>query len=182
MRAATARGVDHLFFSSWSNVGIVILRVVVAYGVIVAVFRIVGEQALAKMRAYDLIVSITLGGLVATIPFLDRFALLDGIAAIIVFVTLQELLRLAQARSTKLHDLVVEEPRVVVWNGKLLEDRMKDWNLRRGEVLAAIRRHGVSAIEEIQAVVLENDGEWSVIERSESSEHGSAFEGLDLPD
>lgn len=181
MRSAAARRVTHIFFSNWSNVGIVVLRVAIAYGVIVAIFRIVGEQALAKMRAYDLIVSITLGELVASIPFLDHFALFDGVVAIFAFVGLQELIRYAQSRSKKIRDAVVEEPRVVVWNGKMLEDRLERWHLRSDEVRAAIRRHGGAALEDIQAVVLENDGEWSVVERSEGSEHGSAFHGLDLP-
>jgi uncharacterized membrane protein YcaP (DUF421 family) len=170
-----------MMFESWASMGHVALRVVIVYLAIVAVFRIIGEQALAKMSAYDLIVSITLGELVASIPLTHDLALLDGLAAILVFVGLQELIRWAQSRSKKIRAVVVEEPRLIVWNGEILADRLHKWNLTKREVLAAVRDKGLAHLDQAQAVVLENDGEWSVVERTEGSEHGSAFEDLDVP-
>jgi hypothetical protein len=140
------------------------------------------RAALAKMSAYDLIVSITLGALVASIPFLDKLSLTDGLAAIVTLVVLQELIRWAQARSHRVRAMLAEHPRIVVWNGKLLDERLQRWNLTGREVRAAIRKQGIAHVEEVQAVVLENDGEWSVIRRGKDSDRGSAFENLDVPD
>jgi uncharacterized membrane protein YcaP (DUF421 family) len=170
-----------MIFESWASMGHVAIRVVIVYLAIVAVFRIIGEQALAKMSAYDLIVSITLGELVASIPLTHDLALLDGLAAILVFVGLQELIRWGQARSKKIRAVVVEEPRLIVWNGEILADRLHKWNLTKREVLAAVRDKGLASVEEAQAVVLENDGEWSVVKRTADSEHGTAFADLDIP-
>jgi len=169
-------------FESWASVGHVALRVAIVYVAILAVLRLVGEQALAKMSAYDLIVSITLGSLVASIPLTHDLALLDGLAAIVVFVGLQELIRFGQARSRRIRAIVVEHPRLVVWNGEILVERLKRWNLTDREIRAAVRRQGLAHVEDVQAVVVENDGEWSVVPRGEGTEDGSAFLHLDIPD
>lgn len=169
-----------MFFDSWGALEHTVIRSAVAYLVIVGALRIIGEQALAKMTAYDLIVTIALGSIVASIP-LSETSLADGLAAMLVFIGLQEGIRFAQARSRKARWLIAERPRLVVWRGELLRDRLTHWNISEDEVRAAIRRGGIAGISEVEAVVLENDGEWSVVKRSECGSDTTAFEGLERP-
>ena len=169
-----------MFFDSWNSLLHTVIRSGISYVVVVGALRIIGEQALAKMTAYDLIVTIALGSVVASIP-LSEMSLVDGLAVIFVFIGLQEGIRFAQARSKKARWLVAEQPRLVVWRGELLRDRLERWNLSEDEVRAAIRRSGIAGISEVEAVVLENDGEWSVVKRSECGSDTTAFDGLELP-
>jgi uncharacterized membrane protein YcaP (DUF421 family) len=171
-----------VWFASWHSTLQVVFRAAVAYVVIVGALRVLGEQVLAKMRAYDLVVTITLGSVVANIPFASDVATVDGIAIMITFVTLQEGIRWAQARSKTARRIVTEKPRVVVWDGRLLTDRVQQWRLTVEEIRAAVRRAGVASFSDVQAVVLENDGDWSVVLRRDCGADRSAFEGLDLPE
>ncbi|HEX8110861.1 MAG TPA: YetF domain-containing protein [Kofleriaceae bacterium] len=171
-----------MLFDSWHSMLHVATRAAIAYLVIVAGLRVIGEQALAKMSAYDLIVTITLGSVVAEIPFAQHIAVVDGIAIMITFVLLQEVIRWAQARSKAARRLVAEKPRLVVWEGHVLDDRVQKWRLTVDEIRAAVRRAGLAGISDVQAVVLENDGEWSVVRRRDCGADRSAFEGLDVPD
>lgn len=171
-----------MLFESWHSMLHVAIRAAIAYLVIVAALRMIGEQALAKMSAYDLIVTITLGSVVAEIPFAEHIAVTDGIAIMGTFVLLQEVIRWAQARSKAARKLVAEKPRLVVWDGRVLEDRVQRWHLTVDEICAAVRRAGLASIGDVQAVVLENDGEWSVVRRRDCGADRSAFEGLDLPE
>lgn len=171
-----------MLFDSWHSMLHVAIRAAVAYLVIVAALRVIGEQALAKMSAYDLIVTITLGSVVAEIPFAQHLAVVDGIAIMITFVLLQEVIRWAQARSKAARKLVAEKPRLVVWEGHVLDDRVQKSRLTVDEIRAAVRRAGLAGISDVQAVVLENDGEWSVVRRRDCGADRSAFEGLDVPD
>jgi uncharacterized membrane protein YcaP (DUF421 family) len=171
-----------MLFESWHSTLDDAIRAAVAYVVIVVALRAVGEQALAKMRAYDLIVTITLGSVIANIAFSRDTALLDGIAIMITFVLLQELIRWAQSRSKTVRKIVIEPPRLVVWEGRVLADRVRRWHLTIEEIRAAVRRAGVAGISEVQAVVLENDGDWSVVRRRDCGADLSAFEALDIPE
>lgn len=170
-----------MIFQSWASVGHVVMSVAIAYIAVVVLLRIVGEQALAQMTAYDFIVTITLGSLVAGIPLTHDLSLVDGLVAIVAFVALQELIRFLQTRSGKIRRVIADPPRVVLWNGELLHDRLHHWNVNIDEVRAAVRRSGHAYFSDVQAVVLENDGDWSVIARKDGSADGDAFEGLDHP-
>lgn len=171
-----------MLFENWHVTLDDAIRAAVGYLVIVAALRAVGEQALAKMRAYDLIVTITLGSVIANIAFSRDTALIDGIAIMITFVLLQEGIRWAQSRSKVVRRIVIEPPRLVVWDGRVLPDRLRRWHLTIEEIRAAVRRAGIAGISEVQAVVLENDGDWSVVRRRDCGADRSALEGLDVPD
>jgi uncharacterized membrane protein YcaP (DUF421 family) len=172
---------DAVWFASWYSTLQGVIRAAVSYLVIVGSLRVLGEQVLAKMSAYDMIVTITLGSVVANIPFSHEVAVVDGLAIMVTFVMLQETIRWAQSRSKMARKIVAERPRVVVWDGRLLVERVQQWRLTIEEIRAAVRRAGVASISDVQAVVLENDGDWSVVLRRDCGPDRSAFEGLDVP-
>jgi uncharacterized membrane protein YcaP (DUF421 family) len=169
-----------MLFHGWSSLLRISLSAAIVYVLMVAALRVFGSKALAKMSGYDLIISVAIGSLVATIPITTGLALSDGIAAAITFLVLQEITRRWQARSLRVHHLVRERPHLVVWEGRLLEDRLKEIGTSADEVRSAVRRAGLVSLSQVQTVVLENDGEWSVIPRSKASDL-SALDGLDVP-
>ena len=170
-----------MWFRSWEAVLRVALTATAIYILVVAALRLIGARALAKMSAFDLIVSIALGSLVAAVPMSTSLTVADGITAIVTFLALQELTRFLQARYRTAHHLVRERPHLLVWDGKLLEDRMKKLDTSADELRAAVRQAGLLSLDDAQAVVLENDGAWSVMRRGDPPDL-SALDGLDIPD
>jgi uncharacterized membrane protein YcaP (DUF421 family) len=169
-----------MWFHGWAPLLRVVGIAAAVYVLVIVVLRIVGERALAKMSAYDLIVTVALGSLVASIPLDSTISFLDGAAAILTFLLLQELTRWGQARWRVVHHVVREKPRLVVWDGEMLPDRLQKIAVTPDEVRGAIRRSGLYSLADVLAVILENDGDWSVIQRG-SRDDLSALEGLDLP-
>ena len=169
-----------MFFRSWESLLRVAVSAAVVYILVIAALRLIGARALAKMSAYDLIVSIALGSLVAAIPLSTTLTVSDGVTAILTFLGLQELTRFLQARYRAVHHFVRERPHLVVWDGQFIEDRLKEIDTSHDEVCAAIRQAGFLSVQQVQAVVLENDGAWSVMQREQSPDL-SALDGLDVP-
>lgn len=169
-----------IFFNGWGSVIRVVVGAVVIYIIVVLALRLFGEKALAKMSGFDLIVTVALGSLVASIPVTTSISIADGVAVIIAYLVLQEVTRWLQARFTRVHHLVRERPRLVVWNGEFLYERLRENNLTDDEVRAAIRQAGLISVSQVQAAILENDGQWSIIQRSNAQDH-SALEGLRIP-
>jgi len=173
--------VSGTFFDGWAHLLRSALTAAGIYIVIVAAIRIFGEKALAKMSGYDMIVTVALGSLVAALPLTTSVSLTDAIAAAVTFLGLQQLTRYLQARFRRVHTLVRERPRLLLWNGRLLQDRMLESDISADEVRAAVRRSGFLSLKQVRAAILENDGEWSVIPQS-STPDMSAMEGLLIPD
>jgi uncharacterized membrane protein YcaP (DUF421 family) len=173
--------VSGTFFDGWAHLLRSALTAAGIYIVIVAAIRIFGEKALAKMSGYDMIVTVALGSLVAALPLTRSVSLTDAIAAAVTFLVLQQITRYLQARFRRVHTLVRERPRLLLWNGRLLEDRMLESDISADEVRAAVRRSGFLSLKQVRAAILENDGEWSIIPQSKTPDM-SAMEGLLIPD
>jgi uncharacterized membrane protein YcaP (DUF421 family) len=169
-----------MFFDGWESVGRIALLAGCTYVVLVLILRLLGEQALAKMSAYDLLVTIALGSIAASIPLSPDVTVIDGLTAIMVYLLLQQVTRWAVSRSKKVTSIVKDKPHVVLWEGRFVPEGMRAVTVTPEEVRAAARMAGHSTLDNVLAIVLENDGSWSVVPRTDETDL-SAFEGLDLP-
>ena len=170
-----------MFFHSWARIGHVMLASVIVFLIIVALLRAVGQQALAKMSGFDVVFTVTLGSIIATVVVTRDVAISEGIAALVTLLGLQEVVRYFQSRHLGIHHIVRQPPRVVLWDGALLEDRLQATSVSADEVRAAVRKAGLRSLADARVVVLENDGQWSVIAKSSVESDESAFYGLPIP-
>jgi uncharacterized membrane protein YcaP (DUF421 family) len=173
--------VNNVFFHSWSDVIRVVVATTILFAAVIAVLRVVGAQALARMSAYDMIAGVTFGSLIATVAVTRAITLAEGCAALLTVFLLQEGLRFFQSRWLGAHHALRQPAFVLVWNGQLLEDRLLKHNISADEVRAAIRKQGLASIADARIVVLENDGAWSVIPKSAQVGDDSALHGLPIP-
>ena len=170
-----------MFFQSWGDVGRAALVTATVFLAVVALLRVVGQQALAKMSGYDLITSVTIGSVIATVAITRSITVSEALATLVSLLALQELVRWLQSRNLAMHHAVREPPRVVLWDGELLEDRLRESRVSADEVRAAVRKAGLRALSEARLVVLENDGEWSVVPKRSEPIDETAFFGLPIP-
>ncbi|HEX6060310.1 MAG TPA: YetF domain-containing protein [Gemmatimonadaceae bacterium] len=177
---AALTAASSMFFDGWEPIGRVVLMATLAYAALVAALRVAGSRALAKMSAYDLVITIALGSLIASVPLQQSVTLAEGLAAIGTFLLLQRLVSLLASRWRASRAVAKASPTLVLWDGRLLRDRMRDIPVTDAEVHAALRSSGMGSPAQAQAVVLENDGSWSVIGRGQAGDL-SALRELDLP-
>ena len=170
-----------MFFHSWAGIGRVMLSSVVVFAIIVALLRIVGQQALAKMSGFDVVFAVTLGSVVGTVVITRDVPIAEAIAALVTLLGMQEATRFFQSRSLRVHHAVRQPPRVLLWDGSLLEDRLRASSVSADEIRAAVRKAGLRSLADARIVVLENDGEWSVVAKGDEQSDESAFFGLPIP-
>lgn len=115
---------DDIFFDSWQGVLRTIILGACAYVAIVVLLRISGKRTLAKMNAFDLVVTVALGSSLATILLSKDTALAEGIAALATLIVLQAIVALANTRSRTLERIVKSEPVLLMHRGKVLHDAL----------------------------------------------------------
>jgi uncharacterized membrane protein YcaP (DUF421 family) len=144
-----------------------LVRIVVvgalAYVVLVAELRISGKRTLSKLNAFDFIVTVALGSTLATILLSRDVSLAEGALALALLIGLQLAVSWSSARSDLVDRVVKSEPRLVLYEGSILDGPLRAERLTRSELLAAARQAGHGAIGEVHAIVLETDGSLSVI-------------------
>lgn len=152
-----------MLFDDWADLGRVVASGAAAYTVMVIVLRVSGKRTLAKLNAFDLVVSVALGSVLATISLSHDVALADGVAAMTVLVGAQWLVSWASVHTSVARRLVRAEATVVFANGHFDDGVLSRMRLTRGEVCQAIRSNGCGDLELVAAVVLETDGSLSVV-------------------
>lgn len=94
-----------------------------------------------------------------------------------LLVLFQYLLTWIAARSSVIQQLIKAKPTLLLYQGKIIDSTIKNERVSEGEILAAIRAKGISAIEDVEAVVLETDGSFSVI-KEKCNNSDSAFKDV----
>ena len=171
------RDLAGMIFDDWQGLLRVAVVGVLAYVALVLLLRVSGKRALSKLNAFDFVVTIALGSVLATILLSEDVALAEGVLAFALLLALQFVITWLSVRSATVRRLVKSEPALLLFRGRLLEQAMAAERVTEDEVLDAVRSHGSGTLDEVEALVLETDGTFSVIRRSEAGD-GSAMEGV----
>lgn len=144
-----------------------IVRVLVvgplAYGAMVFLLRISGKRTLSKMNAFDFVITIALGSVLAATLTDSSLALSTGVAVMAFLILAQFVITALSVRIDWVERVVKADPSLVVLHGRLLEDAMRRHRVTEAEISAAVRASGKATIGDVEAVVLETDGSFTVI-------------------
>ena len=152
-----------MFFDDWFGLLRVLVVGSLAYLALVLLLRTSGKRTLAKMNAFDFVVTVALGSTLASVLLSSSVALAEGILAFCLLAGMQYVITWLSVRSSAVRRLVKSEPSLLFHNGDFLLDTMKRERVTREEVLAAMRQQGKGSLEKVGAVVLETDGTFSII-------------------
>ncbi|HUF07202.1 MAG TPA: YetF domain-containing protein [Candidatus Binatia bacterium] len=152
-----------MFFDDWTGIWRTLLVGALAYAALVALVRLAGKRTLAKMNAFDLIVTVALGSTLATILLSEDVALAEGVAAFALLVGLQLVITWLSVRTKVVPALVKSTPTLLVFRGQQLDEAIRAQRVSEEEILQAVRQEGFASVADVHAVVLETEGSFSVI-------------------
>ena len=156
---------EHVFFDSWEVLARTLVIGLLAYVGLLVLIRASGKRTLSKMNAFDLVVTVALGSTLATILLSKEVALSQGLLAFALLIALQFVITWSSVRVGAIRTLVTGEPALLLYRGAFLQQALRAERVTEGEVRAAIRGAGLADLEEAEAVVLETDGSFSVVQR-----------------
>jgi uncharacterized membrane protein YcaP (DUF421 family) len=150
-------------FSDWQAIGRILVVGALGYIALLIMLRVSGKRTIAKMNVFDFVFTVALGSVLANVIISPTSSVTDGIAAFAVLILLQFIFSLLQRWSKRLEQIINGRPTLLVHRGRVLEDQLKRQRVTVEEVRAAVRVAGVPRLEEVDAVVLETDGVFSIL-------------------
>ena len=159
-RAGYPAGMLH---QDWAAVARTLVAAPLAYAVLLLVVRISGKRALAKLNAFDLVVTVSLGSVLASVAVSSDVAVSTAATAFVLLIGLQYLIAFLSVRVPAFQRLVRAQPTLLVRDGRWLDEAMARQRVSRSEVLQVLRQRGLASLDQAAAVVLETDGTLSVI-------------------
>lgn len=166
------------FFDSWASLGRTALVGAVAYAGLIVFLRVSGKRTLSKMNAFDFVVTVALGSTLAAVLTSTQTPLADGMAALALLIGLQYLVAMLSVRSKGFRHVIKSEPALLYHRGQFLEEALRRERVVRDEILAAMRSSGFMDLCEVDAVVLEIDGTFSVLSGAKTAVEVSTLDNM----
>ncbi|KAF5085011.1 MAG: DUF421 domain-containing protein [Methanoculleus horonobensis] len=158
---------QEIFFGDPAFLVRVLIVGVCAYVALVIIVRLSGKRTLSSMNAFDFIVNVAVGSILASTIVSRDVSLAEGVLALGILVVLQYAVSWSSVRSERVQKAVKSEPRLLCYDGEFLHDAMLRERITEGEIRQTLRSEGVASLESVHAIVLETNGNLSVLQKSD---------------
>jgi len=167
---------ESILFDTSDSLVRVVVSVPILYLSVIAFIRISGKRTTSKMNGFDWIVTVAMGSLVSSGIILKGVHLAEVLLAIVMLIALQYVLTKVAGQSKMFATLVKSEPVLLLFDGRMLQDVMKQERVSEQEILAAVRGRGAGSMNAVMAVTLEADASLSILLRDAATDDNlSAF-------
>lgn len=169
-----------LVFENWEKLGQIALMTTASFLILFIFIRISGKRTLAKLNAFDFVVTVALGSTLAYM-MLALVPLIEGVMVLILIIGLQYLFAKLARVSEKAEQLINSSPCLLFYKNEYQEENMKTEAITKEEINSVVRQAGLDTLDNVLAIVLELNGEISVVKKTEATTGKSSLQDLDLP-
>jgi uncharacterized membrane protein YcaP (DUF421 family) len=120
------------------------------------------------MNAFDFIVTVALGSIFASTVLAEETPIVEGLTALVLLVSFQYVITSVAVRFPRFRRLIKSDAVLLYYRGEFLEQAMRKARVTRGEIMAAARLENLASMDEVDAVVLENQGSLAIMSRADT--------------
>jgi uncharacterized membrane protein YcaP (DUF421 family) len=144
-----------------------VVRALVVYVLLMALFRVAGKRTLAHTTSFDLVLLLIISEAISNGLTGTDYSITNAALIVITLVLADIGLSLVKRQSPRLEALIDGRPLVLFRRGRPIEEHMVRERVDMEDILAAAReRQGIAGVEDIGEAILERSGEISVIPKS----------------
>lgn len=159
-----------MFFDTWHDILRILVVGPVAYAGLVVCLRISGKRTLAKMNAFDLVVTVAFGSTFASSLLSSDVAIAEALSAFALLCALQYIVVTLSVRFEWFQNMIKAQPALLFHRGEFIETAMRQERVTHEEILAAMRGSGATDPAQVGAVILETDGTLSILSNPGSND------------
>ena len=170
---------SEMFFQGWTGIVRTLVVGTLAYAFLVVALRGAGKRTLAKLNAFDLVVTVAFGSTLATILLSSDVSYAEGVTALVLLAVLQFVAAMMSSRLRLGRAVITARPTLLLRDGAVLDEALLEQRISADEIRQVVRASGAGSLAAVAAVVLETDGTLSVISADRLGD-GSALGGLSM--
>lgn len=138
-------------------------RSVAVYLFMILAIKFFGKKELSQLSVIDLVFILLISNSVQNAMVGPSTTLEGGITAAASLFIINSILKQFLFRDKKVNEWIQGSPVILVHDGKIIEDHLKNEKITHEELEAAIREHGVNSLSEVNLAILEVDGNISIL-------------------
>ena len=134
--------------------GTIFIRALILYFVVIFSVRLMGKRQLGELQPSELVITILISN-IATLPLEDTaIPLLPGILPILSMVCFEVIISWFSLKSRRLRRVICGSPKIIIRNGQIEQDTMRELRLSIDDLMTALRGNQVFSIEEVQFAIV----------------------------
>jgi uncharacterized membrane protein YcaP (DUF421 family) len=141
-----------------------VVRGIIVYVVLLAVFRIAGKRSLAQITTFDFILLLIVAEAVQPALTGADDSMTNSLLLVLTLVGIDIGLSLVKDRSQPLEKLIDDVPLILVVDGQPIHERLRNVRVDESDILTSARMtQGLERMEQIKFAILERSGGISII-------------------
>ncbi|MET3208402.1 UNVERIFIED_CONTAM: uncharacterized membrane protein YcaP (DUF421 family) [Paenibacillus sp. PvR008] len=142
---------------------VISLRTLLAIVVLFIMTKLLGKRQVSQLSFFEYITGITIGSLAAytSLEMDQKWHL--SVISLSVWVGVSLGIEFLQIKSKKARDFIDGKPRVIIKDGKILEDNLKKERLTTDELMEQLRKKDVFLATDVEFAIMEPNGDINVL-------------------
>lgn len=154
---------------------VLVIRTLILYILVVVAIRIMGKRQIGEMQPSELVIAIMISDLASVPMQAIDIPLLSGIVPVLTLLVWEVIMSYVSLKSKKCRKYITGEPSIVVYNGHINEQELKKQRFNLNDLMEQLRISGCPDISNVQAAVLETNGQLSVLEKKKDAGGGLPY-------
>jgi len=146
---------------------VVCVRGIISFFTLLIFTRILGKQQIGQITFFDYILGITIGSFAASLTIDLCSAAWPHWVGLLTWCILGVAMQVVSLKSKKISQYINDEPTIVIHNGKILGDSLKNTKFTLSELVQQLRLKNIFDINEVKFAIIEMNGQLSVLKKDE---------------
>ncbi|MCM1055118.1 MAG: DUF421 domain-containing protein [Bacteroides sp.] len=150
---------------------IITIRTVILYFLIIFSLRLMGKKQLGELQPSELVTTIMISN-IATLALEDASTpMLMGVVPILMIVSLDVIMSGIQLKSAKIRKAVSGTARVIISDGEIDQEELKNLRYTIEDLTEAMREQGIFDIAQVQYAIVETTGKINFLQKEEPAKN-----------
>lgn len=149
---------------SWTSTGLTVVSATALYAAVILFSRLFGQRQFATSSTYDLAFIFALGTIIGRAVLVST-TLANALVGLGVMFGLHAAVNRSHHQFAAVHRAIQNQPVLLLAHGAFIDENMDRAHTSAFEVYEAIRLEGLGSPDDVAAVILERNGDFTVIER-----------------
>lgn len=144
---------------------VILIRSVILYVLVIFAVRLMGKRQLGELQPSELVITILVSN-IATLPIEDvNIPIIVGVTPILSLVCFEVMVSWINLRLPELRRLISGSPKIIIRNGCIERDIMRELRFSVDDLLMALRSKDIFDIGEVQYAIVETTGSVSIMKK-----------------
>ena len=165
----------HNMFVPELSVAEKVIRPIVVYLCLVVMVRLAGRRELAQLNSFDLVVLMMLANTVQNATIGNDNSLIGGLIGVAALLLVNYIVVRVLYLRPRLDRLIEGGPTMLIKDGRVIRRNLAKEAISVQQLMEAVRKQGLGALEQVAEAVLETGGVISVVPRVTAEERTQEF-------